>query len=40
VVGSEAIRDLLTDPLGNHIVLVAGHHEARLRAWWKMFIGG
>ena len=40
LVGSEAIRNLLSDPLGNHIVLVPGHHEERLRAWWRMFISG
>lgn len=33
------VRTLLTDPLGNHLVLVRGHRAARLRAWWELFIG-
>jgi L-fucose isomerase-like protein len=28
--------DLLSAPLGNHLVLVQGHHLARLRRWWEM----
>ena len=32
------VRDLLEHPLGNHIVLAAGHHEQRLRRWWKMAV--
>jgi L-fucose isomerase-like protein len=28
--------DLLQAPLGNHLVLVQGHHLARLRRWWEM----
>ncbi len=32
------VRDLLEHPLGNHIVLAAGHHEERLRRWWKMAV--
>jgi L-fucose isomerase-like protein len=31
--------DLLTRPLGNHLVLVRGHHGERLRNWWEMLIG-
>jgi L-fucose isomerase-like protein len=38
LLGPDPIRQLLTEPLGNHIVLVPGHHAARLRAWWEMFI--
>jgi L-fucose isomerase-like protein len=33
------VEGLLTDPLGNHLVLVRGHHGDRLRAWWEMFVG-
>lgn len=40
LVGSEPIRELLSAPLGNHIVLIPGHHGARIRAWWEMFIAG
>ena len=32
------VGDLLTHPLGNHLVLAIGHHEQRLRAWWSMAI--
>ena len=30
--------DLLRAPLGNHLVLVPGHHAGRLRVWWEMMI--
>jgi hypothetical protein len=33
------VEGLLADPLGNHLVLVPGHHAARLRSWWETFIG-
>ena len=32
------VSELLTAPLGNHIVLVPGHHAARLRSWWESMI--
>ncbi len=32
------VGDLLTHPLGNHLVLASGHHERRLRRWWQMAI--
>lgn len=32
------VEGLLTDPLGNHLVLVPGHHGARLSSWWKLFV--
>lgn len=32
------VGDLLTHPLGNHLVLAIGHHEKRLRAWWSMAV--
>lgn len=32
------VGELLTHPLGNHLVLTSGHHEQRLRAWWSMAI--
>jgi L-fucose isomerase-like protein len=34
------VGDLLTHPLGNHLVLASGHHEQRLRSWWSMVIAG
>ena len=38
--GSGEVADLLEHPLGNHLVLVSGHHEVRLRRWWNMMIAG
>ncbi len=32
------LDDLLQQPLGNHLVLVRGHHAARLYGWWQRFI--
>ena len=32
------VDDLLTHPLGNHLVLASGHHERRLRSWWAMAV--
>jgi hypothetical protein len=37
--GRDALRDLLTDPLGNHMVLVPGHHAGALRRWHETMIG-
>jgi L-fucose isomerase-like protein len=33
-----AVERLLRDPLGNHLVMVRGHHAARLRSWWQAMI--
>ncbi|MDI6900311.1 MAG: hypothetical protein QMC79_01280 [Anaerosomatales bacterium] len=35
---SGSVRDLLTAPLGNHVVLVRGHHERALRAYWELAV--
>ncbi|HPG84219.1 MAG TPA: hypothetical protein PKY55_13135 [bacterium] len=32
------LNELLQRPLGNHLVLIRGHHAARLSGWWRMFI--
>ncbi len=32
------VRELLTEPLGNHLVLVPGHHAERLHHWHRAFI--
>ncbi|MBN1261588.1 MAG: hypothetical protein JXB35_13000 [Anaerolineae bacterium] len=32
------VTDLLHAPLGNHLVLVPGHHADRLLAWWETFV--
>jgi hypothetical protein len=34
-----ALEDLLADPLGNHLVMVRGHHAAALRRWHGAMIG-
>jgi len=37
-VGRDAIHDLLAEPLGNHMVAVAGHHAAVLGRWHAAMI--
>jgi len=32
------VSDLLSAPLGNHIVLVYGHHADRLATWWESML--
>lgn len=32
----EPLEPLLDDPLGNHLVMVLGHHRRRLERWWKL----
>ncbi len=32
-IGRDAIDEILSDPLGNHMVLVPGHHAPALRRW-------
>ncbi|MCK4272485.1 hypothetical protein KAX22_07525 [bacterium] len=36
--GGGRAGDLLRAPLGNHLVLVPGHHAGRLRVWWETMI--
>jgi len=38
-VGRDALQDLLAQPLGNHMVVVWGHHAAALRRWHEAMIG-
>jgi len=33
-----SVTDLLRSPLGNHLVMVRGHHAQRLRSWWETFV--
>ncbi len=33
------ISDLLREPLGNHLVVVEGHHAEDLRSWWETMVG-
>ncbi|MBA4406261.1 fucose isomerase [bacterium] len=37
--GSSKASDLLTAPLGNHILLMRGSYTKELMEWWEMFIG-
>lgn len=32
------VSDLLRRPLGNHLVMVTGHHGQRLYDWWRTFM--
>ena len=32
----EPLDSLLDDPLGNHLVMVLGHHRNRLERWWRL----
>lgn len=34
-----AVTELLESPLGNHLVLVAGHHRDRLERFWRFAFG-
>jgi L-fucose isomerase-like protein len=31
------VGELLSQPLGNHLILARGHHAKRFRAWWDAF---
>ncbi len=33
-----SVEELMERPLGNHLVLVYGHHADRLYTWWRTFI--
>ena len=35
---ADALPELLDAPLGNHLVLVPGHHAERLERWWRLVI--
>jgi L-fucose isomerase-like protein len=35
-----AAQPLLEHPLGNHLVLVHGHHRARIERWWRLAFAG
>lgn len=35
-----SVDDLLERPLGNHLVMVDGHHASRLRRWWSLAVDG
>jgi L-fucose isomerase-like protein len=34
----DTVADLLERPLGNHVVVLRGHHADRLRSWWRLII--
>ena len=33
-----SVKDLLHAPLGNHLVMLSGHHLESLKSWWEMMI--
>lgn len=33
-----AVGQLLSDPLGNHLVMIRGNHADRLRSWWTTMV--
>jgi L-fucose isomerase-like protein len=33
------VSTLLDEPLGNHLVMVHGHHRNRIERWWKLAFG-
>jgi L-fucose isomerase-like protein len=33
------VGSVLDDPLGNHVLLVHGHHRARIEGWWRLAFG-
>jgi len=33
-----AVASLLNDPLGNHLVMIQGHHADRLKTWWRTMV--
>ena len=35
---SDTVKNLLQSPLGNHLILVKGHHKEELQEWWKNMI--
>jgi L-fucose isomerase-like protein len=34
----DVVQGLLLAPLGNHVLVLPGHHAGRLEAWWKDWI--
>lgn len=32
------VGELLRAPLGNHLIVIQGHHAVRLQAWWETYI--
>jgi hypothetical protein len=37
--GRDVLEELLARPLGNHQVVVRGHHAAALKRWHETMIG-
>ncbi len=37
--GSAKPEDLLTNPLGNHLLLMRGSYTKELHNWWELFVG-
>jgi hypothetical protein len=34
----QRLTELLREPLGNHLVVVPGHHADHLREWWELMV--
>lgn len=37
--GSAKVEDLLTKPLGNHLLMLRGNYVKELHNWWETFVG-
>ena len=38
LISGGSVKDLLQAPLGNHLVMLSGHHLERFKSWWEMMI--
>ena len=38
IISGGTVKDLLHVPLGNHLVMLFGHHLEQFRSWWEMMI--
>ncbi len=32
------VDELLTNPLGNHLIMIYGHSMDKIKRWWEMYI--
>ena len=38
IISGGSVKDLLQAPLGNHLVMISGHHLEKFKSWWEMMI--
>ena len=38
LISGGSVKDLLQAPLGNHLVMLSGHHLERFKSWWELMI--